>query len=168
MVKHFFPILFEGDDSERRRALSLAKVTFELTQYLVDVLGVTEIEAGFHGVLAYHPCCHLLRELRVDAQPRRLLASIKGARHVELSGAEECCGFGGLFALKNAEVSTAMGRRKAQNITASGADLVALSDVSCLTQLNGLLQRAGLPPRAVHIAELLAGMHEAGDGDRRP
>ncbi len=168
MVKHLFPLLFEGHDSERRRALSLGEVTFELTQYLVDVLGVTEIDAGFHGVLTYHPCCHLLRELRVDAQPRRLLAGIREARHVELSGAEECCGFGGLFALKNADISTAMGRRKAQNITASGADVVALCDVSCMAHLNGLLQRAGRPPRAVHIAELLAGMHQARDSDRSP
>ncbi len=169
MVKHYFSVLFDGaSERVKRRAAAVSGVCYELTQYMVDVLGVSEVAARFEGVLSYHACCHLLRELGVDAQPRRLLSSLEGARLVELAGAEECCGFGGLFALKNSEISVAMGRRKARNIAASGAEAVALCDVSCMTQLNGLLGREGIACRAVHIAELLTARHEAGDRRERP
>jgi L-lactate dehydrogenase complex protein LldE len=165
MVKLQYPILFEATDEEYRwRAVQLGEVTYELTQYLVDFLGVCDTGAGFSGKVAYHPCCHLLRELRIDAQPRRLLASLRDAEIVECQGADECCGFGGLFALKNAEISTAMGRRKAHNLKASAADIVAMNDVSCMTHLNGILQREGHTCRAVHIAELLNGRRENDDG----
>lgn len=165
MVKLQYPILFEVTDEEYRwRAVQLGEVAYELTQYLVDFLGVCDTGAGFSGKVAYHPCCHLLRELRIDAQPRRLLASLRDAEIVELHGADECCGFGGLFALKNAEISTAMGRRKARNLKASEADIVALNDVSCMTHLNGILEREGHTCRAVHIAELLSGRPESDDG----
>ncbi len=157
MVRHYFSVLFDGaSEDEQVRAAAVGEVCYELTQYLVDVLGVSACAARFDGVLTYHPCCHLLRELNVDAQPRRLLARLNGARLVELSGADECCGFGGLFALKNAEISAAMGRRKLRNLEASGAEAVAVCDVSCMTHLNGLLRRQRSPCRAVHIAELLA------------
>ncbi len=169
MVKHYFSVLFDGaSEREERRAAAVSGVCYELTQYMVDVLGVSEVAARFEGVLSYHACCHLLRELGVDAQPRRLLSSLEGARLVELAGAEECCGFGGLFALKNSEISVAMGRRKARNIAASGAEAVALCDVSCMTHLNGLLGREGYKCRAVHIAELLTAGGDAADGRERP
>jgi L-lactate dehydrogenase complex protein LldE len=156
MVKSHFPVLFETSDEQYRwRAIQLGEVTYELTQYLADFLGVCDTGAAFSGKIAYHPCCHLLRELRVDAQPRRLLASLRGAEIVALRGADECCGFGGLFAIKNAEISTAMGRRKVHNLKESEPDIVALNDASCMTHLNGLLQREGHTCRAVHIAELL-------------
>ena len=93
----------------------------------------------------------------MDEQPRRLLDGLEGAELVALNGADECCGFGGLFALKNAPISTAMGERKSDNIAASGADVVTLCDVSCMTHINGLLSRQGQRCRAVHIAEVLAG-----------
>ncbi|MEZ4555103.1 MAG: (Fe-S)-binding protein [Caldilineaceae bacterium] len=105
--------------------------------------------------MTYHACCHLLRELGIDAQPRALLNQVHDAELVELSGAEDCCGFGGLFAVKNAAISTAMGERKVGNIAASRADVVTLCDVSCMTHINGLLARTGQPCRAVHIAEVL-------------
>lgn len=165
MVKMQYPILFEAADEEyRTRAIQLGEVTFELTQYLVDYLGICDTGAGFNGKIAYHPCCHLLRELRVDAQPRRLLASVRGAEIVELESADECCGFGGLFALKNAEISTAMGRRKAHNLKANQADLVVMNDVSCMTHLNGILEHEGHACRAVHIAELLNRRPESDGG----
>lgn len=159
MVTRFYRLLFdeEGSDQERRQVRELADVTYELTQYLVDVLGAEKIEAGFSGTIAYHPCCHLLRELGVDAQPRQLLAALEGAEIVDLPGADECCGFGGLFALKNAAISTAIGRRKVRNLTACQADVVAMCDVSCMTHLNGLLSREDHRCRAVHIAQLLLG-----------
>ncbi|KPK79027.1 MAG: Fe-S oxidoreductase [Gemmatimonas sp. SM23_52] len=170
MVRHFYRILFDeaASDEDRRRALQVGAATYELTEYLVDVLGVEVIDAQVKGKLTYHPCCHLLRELGVDAQPRRLLAGLRGAELVELPGADECCGFGGLFALKNAEISTAMGRRKARNLAASGADLVVMNDVSCMTHLNGILKRQGHRCRAVHIAELLNRVDEHGSADRDP
>ena len=157
MVSHFYPVLFEKTttDAARERAEFMASVTFELTEFLVDVLGVIDVGARLDGRVSYHACCHLLRELGVDKQPRALLESVQGAELTELTGADECCGFGGLFAIKNAPISTAMGQRKTSNIAESGADVVALCDVSCMTHINGLLSREGQRSRAVHIAEVL-------------
>lgn len=158
MTTHFYEALFEAphDEAYLARVEALASVTFELTEFLVDVLGVTSTGARFDGRLTYHACCHLLRELGVDRQPRTLLAHVEGAERVNLVGADECCGFGGLFSVKNAEISTAMGRRKTQRLAESDADAVALCDVSCLTHINGLLTRQGQRCRAVHIAQVLA------------
>lgn len=159
MVKNHYPILFQApEESEQlRRALEVANATYELTQYLVDSLGVEETGGVCADRLTYHPCCHLLRELGVDSQPRRLLANLSGTYFVELPNAGECCGFGGLFAVKNASISTEIGRRKVRNIEASGADVVVVNDVSCMTHLNGILMREGKTQRAKHIAEVLAG-----------
>lgn len=157
MTSHFYPVLFEDATVAQynKRAQALASVTFELTEFLVDVLGVTDIGSRFQGKLTYHACCQLLRELGVDHQPRQLLAHIPGAALVELNGVDECCGFGGLFALKNAGISTAMGQRKTRNLADTDADIVALCDVSCMTHINGLLSRQAQRCRAVHIAEVL-------------
>jgi L-lactate dehydrogenase complex protein LldE len=162
MVRHFYPELFEGAEhaAERARAELVGAACFELTEFLVDVLGVTAVDARVPARVAYHASCHLSRELGVDRQPRQLLASVQATEHVELPGGDECCGFGGLFAIKNAAISEAMGRTKTQNIAASGADLVALCDVSCMAHINGMLSRQGQHVRAVHIAQLLTG--EAG------
>ncbi len=157
MVTHFYDALFESQDAVeyRYRVANLASATFELTEFLVDVLGVTDTQSRFQGKLTYHACCHLLRELGVDDQPRALLEQIEGADLVPLDGSDECCGFGGLFAIKNAPISTAMGERKTANLAKSGADVVTLCDVSCMTHINGLLDRQGQRCRAVHIAEIL-------------
>lgn len=157
MVTHFYDALFESQDAVeyRYRVANLASATFELTEFLVDVLGVTATQSRFQGKLTYHACCHLLRELGVDDQPRTLLEQIEGADLVPLDGSDECCGFGGLFAIKNAPISTAMGERKTANLAKSGADVVTLCDVSCMTHINGLLDRQGQRCRAVHIAEIL-------------
>jgi L-lactate dehydrogenase complex protein LldE len=157
MTSHFYSVLFEDPAfaPTRRRAEKLAAVTFELTEFLVDVLGVTRTGSRLEGRLTYHACCHLLRELHIDRQPRALLGNVEGAEVVELAGAEECCGFGGLFSVKNPGISTAMGQRKCLNLAQSGADVVALCDVSCMTHINGLLTRQAQRCRAVHIAEIL-------------
>jgi L-lactate dehydrogenase complex protein LldE len=162
MVRHFYEVLFEDSsrEDERRVAARISAVTYELTQYLVDVLGVERVDATYQGKLTYHPCCHLLRELAVDAQPRALLSSIRDAEIVALPGEQECCGFGGLFAIKNAGISTAMGERKVAGIVQSGADLVAVNDVSCMTNINGLLKKTEHKCRAVHVAELLNSQEE--------
>ncbi len=165
MVREYYDVLFESgcEEEERRRALAVSRATYELTEYLVKMLRVDRIESGFQGSLTYHPCCHLLRGLRVDEQPRHLLAGLQHAELVDLPADEECCGFGGVFAIKNAEISVAMGRRKADHIVSTGAEVVAVSDVSCMTHLNGLFKRDGRPCRAVHIAEVLDG----GTAERR-
>lgn len=159
MVSHFYPTLFDPvkDAGNLARAQSVAAVTFELTEFLVDVLGIDNMGAVGSGKVSYHGCCHGLRELGIDQQPRALLANVEGVEHVELRESTECCGFGGLFAVKNAPISEAMGRRKTQNIVESGADVVALCDVSCMTHINGLLSRQKQTARAVHIAQVLAG-----------
>jgi L-lactate dehydrogenase complex protein LldE len=168
MTAHFYDVLFEQDPIYRQRAAILASVTFELTEFLVDVLGVTDVGAHFAGKLTYHAACHLLRELGVDRQPRALLEQVAEAEQVPLVGAEECCGFGGLFAVKNAPISSAMGRRKTQNADASGADVVVLCDVSCMTHINGLLTRQGQHCRAVHIAQLLTNEVEVAEKPTPP
>jgi L-lactate dehydrogenase complex protein LldE len=157
MVKHFYEVLFEAPqhEAERQLAIRVGAVTYELTQYLADVLAVQNVEAEYSGRITYHPCCHLVRELEVDSQPRALLSSIRSAEIVELPAEQECCGFGGLFAIKNAGISTAMGHRKVEAIVQSGADVVAVGDVSCMTHINGLLKKTEHTCRAVHIAELL-------------
>lgn len=155
MTGHFYALLLADEIAYKERALALAAATFELTEFLVDVLKVTDVGAHFEGRITYHACCHLLRELDIDRQPRALLAAVDGAEVVELNGAEECCGFGGLFAIKNGDISTAMGVRKTQQIARSDADVVALCDVSCMTHINGLLARQAQRCRAVHIAQVL-------------
>ena len=155
MTSHFYSLLLEDDPAYRARAEFLGAATFELTEFLVDVLGVEEVGAHFDGVLTYHASCHLHRELGIDRQPRTLLSHVAGAEVVEMNAADECCGFGGLFAIKNGEISTAMGQRKTQNIVKSDADVVTLCDVSCMTHINGLLSRQAQRVRAVHIAQLL-------------
>jgi L-lactate dehydrogenase complex protein LldE len=156
MTSHFYSVLFEeGNNLERQRAETVAAVTFELTEFLVDVLDLTELGSRFRGKLTYHDCCHALRELGIHQQPRRLLAAIEQAELVDLPGADECCGFGGLFSVKNAGISTAMGQRKTRSLAESGADVVALCDVSCMTHINGLLTRQAQRCRAIHIAEVL-------------
>jgi len=161
-VKHSFRILMEegASDEMRDRAHLVGDHTHELTEYLVDVLGVETTGAKAHGPITYHACCHLLRDLGVDRQPRLLLDNLEGPELVELEEAEECCGFGGAFAVWNSEISTEMGLRKARHLDASGAESVAVGDVGCMTHINGILVRVGHRCRAVHIAEILSGDRE--------
>ncbi|WP_314177661.1 (Fe-S)-binding protein [Streptomyces winkii] len=135
--------------------------TRELTEFLVDVLGVTDVGAYYPHTVTYHPTCHGLRMLGLGDRPRRLLEAVKGLRLVELEGAEECCGFGGTFAVKNADVSAAMGADKARHIEETDAEAVCTVDNSCLMHIGGVLRRRGAAARPVHIAEILAGTEEA-------
>jgi L-lactate dehydrogenase complex protein LldE len=155
MVAHGYPDLFADDPQNLARARALAARTFELSQFLVDVLGVTDLGAQHNGKLTYHPSCHLLRGLRVNDQPKQLLAHVRGAEVVPLPGAEECCGFGGLFAVKHGELSGAILDKKIENIRASGAATVVGCDMSCLLHIQGGLSRDGLPVRCAHLAEVL-------------
>jgi L-lactate dehydrogenase complex protein LldE len=154
---HGYPELFAEDPRQRARAEALAHRTFELTQLLSEVPGATQLEARWRGPVAYHPSCHLLRGLGLRGGPESLLDAVEGADRVELPGAEECCGFGGLFAVKLETISGAMLRRKLDAIEACGATTVVSCDVSCLTQIEGGLRRRGSRVRACHVAEVLAG-----------
>jgi L-lactate dehydrogenase complex protein LldE len=143
-----------------RAAASLAPRVYELTEFLVDVLGVTDVGAHFPHTVTYHPSCHGLRGLGLGDRPLRLLRAVRGLELVELPGAEECCGFGGTFAVKNPDVSLAMGTDKAAAAAATGARVLCGADNSCLAHLGGILARGGSPVRAVHLAEILASTEE--------
>ncbi len=155
MVRHGYRVLLEGHPLYGRWE-ALASRTYELSQYLVDGLGVTDLGIRRDGTVTYHPSCHLLRVLGVQEAPERLIRAT-GAAYVPLPEAEACCGFGGLFAVHFEEVSGAMLARKVRAVQASGAEVVLGCDWSCLMHIGGGLHRQGLPVRAVHLAEWLAG-----------
>jgi L-lactate dehydrogenase complex protein LldE len=135
---------------------ALAPRMLELTEFLVDVLDVQDVGAYYPHTVTYHPSCHGLRMLGLGDRPRTLLQAVKGLTLVELSAAEECCGFGGTFAVKNPDVSAAMGTDKIAHARATGAEVLCGADNSCLMHLGGLLRRADSPLRTVHLAEILA------------
>ena len=157
MVRHHYPQLFADDAAWLQRAQDVAAKTFELTEYLVDILGVDDLGAHYNGVVTYHDSCHLLRNLRIKEQPRSLLRKISGAEFVEMNDSDRCCGFGGSFSFKYADISAAMAEDKASNIIASGADTVVGCDMGCLMNIQGMLSRKGSSIKAMHIAQLLAG-----------
>lgn len=146
-----------GDADLERAVERHAPRAYELSEFLVDVLEVTDVGASFPHTVAYHPTCHSLRMLGVGDRPRRLLEAVDGLRLVDLPQERDCCGFGGTFALKNADVSTAMGEDKAQQAVDSGAEVLVAGDSSCLMQIGGLLSRRRAPVRTMHLAEVLAG-----------
>jgi L-lactate dehydrogenase complex protein LldE len=155
MVKHEYPALLD-EPAARGAAEDLARRTFELSQFLVDVLGVTQLQATVKGRLTYHDSCHLLRGLGEARAPRALLAGLRGVEVVELPGHDECCGFGGSFSVRLPEVSSAILERKLASVEATGADCVVACDAGCLLQLAGGLSRRGSRVRAVHLAEVLS------------
>jgi L-lactate dehydrogenase complex protein LldE len=157
MIRKFYPELFADDPMRHAETIDLAGRTYELTEYLVDVLGVTDVGAAFPASFTIHDSCHALRELGIKRQPRALPAEVDGAQLTELPKAERCCGFGGLFAVKMGPVSEAMAADKAADITATGADHAIAVDASCMMQINGRLSREGARCRALHIAQVLAG-----------
>lgn len=156
MLRHGYLELFAEDPPWLARAQSLAGRVYELSEFLVDYLGVVDLGARWPGRLTYHASCHLLRELQVDRQPRALLGAVRQAELVELPHATDCCGFGGVFSVEHPELSTAMLERKIENILASQAPTVVSCDAGCLTNINGGLHRRGLTPRVAHLAEVLA------------
>jgi L-lactate dehydrogenase complex protein LldE len=135
----------------------VAAKTYELTEYLVDVLGVEDLGARYDGAITYHDSCHLLRNLRVKTQPRMLLAKVSGAKFIEMNDSDRCCGFGGSFSVKYADISAAMVADKINNIIASGADTVVGCDMGCLMNIQGMLSRMGSDIKIRHIAQILAG-----------
>jgi L-lactate dehydrogenase complex protein LldE len=161
MVRHGYLELFKDDPAWKERAAALARRTFEFTEYLVDVRGVTDLGASWIGPLTYHPACHLLRSLGVDRQPRALLAAVRDAELVELPAADECCGFGGVFTVEHPELSAEFLKRKIANLEITKSPTLVVADTGCLMHIQGGLKRRGREQRVVHIAEVLVNRREA-------
>ena len=156
MVKHEYHGLLAGTPLARE-ADELAARTHEFSQFLVRVLGVTEFTSAVPGRVTYHDSCHLLRGLQESQSPRTLLGRLKGAELVPLPGADECCGFGGSFAVRLPEVSSQILAKKLANVESTGATCLVACDAGCLMQMGGGLKRAKSRVRALHLAELLDG-----------
>ncbi len=154
MVKLEYPELFHHDDVWRRKALDLAARTHELSDFLVNVLGVEDVGARFEGRATYHMACHL-RGLGLLTEPERLLKRVRGLELVPLERADECCGFGGSFSVRFPEISGAMVKDKADFIEKTGVDVVVATDAGCLMNIGGCLRRRGGRVRTMHLAEVL-------------
>lgn len=155
MVKHHYPELFRGDPEWLPRARELADKTYELSQFIVRVLGVTELGGRFPHTVSYHPSCHALRLLGVGQEPVLLLRNVQDLELVPFARAEDCCGFGGTFAIKLPQLSGAMVDEKAAHLEAAGATHLVSTDVGCLLHIAGRLERRGARVRSLHLAELL-------------
>src|SRR5512143_1924477 len=155
MIRHNYAELFADDQAWLTRAEALARRTFEFTEHLVDVLGVTDAGARWNGPLTYHPTCHLHRGLGIDRQPRLLLANVRGAEVRELPEAQDCCGFGGIVSVEHPEISAEMLKRKIRNLEATQSPTLVVCDAGCLMHLQGGLHRNKLPQRVLHIAQIL-------------
>ncbi|UIJ35257.1 (Fe-S)-binding protein [Allobranchiibius sp. GilTou73] len=150
-----------GDDALVERVEAVAARSYELSELLVDVLGVTDVGASYPHRVTYHPTCHSLRILRVGDRPLRLLRAVDGIDLVELPQAQTCCGFGGTFALKNSETSTAMLADKMRAIQSTGAQMCAATDASCLMHIGGGMSRLDVGTETVHLAQILASTKDA-------
>ncbi len=156
-VRELYPELARGsgDVALEQAVQALAPRVFEFSELLANRLGLTDVGAFFPERVTYHPTCHSLRVTRVGEAPLRLLAAVRGIELVELPDARECCGFGGTFAIKNADTSAAMVADKCRAIAATGATVCTALDGSCLLQIGGRLSRESAPTRALHLAEIL-------------
>ncbi len=163
MISRHYPPLLKDDPVYGPRAEALAARTHELVGFLTRVLGLqcAPAPARYTGRVTYHDSCSALRELGLDAEPRRLLASVEGVEVVELPDREACCGFGGTFCVKYPEISTRMVEAKTAAIAATGADTLASADLGCLMNIAGRLRREGKATEARHVAEILAGVTDA-------
>ena len=155
MWRVFYPELFADDPVLGDQAEALAARTYELAEFLVRVVGVERLGAVFHGKVTYHASCHLLRELGVAEEPRRLISQVEGAELVPMDLAEQCCGFGGTFAVKYPEISDAMLQKKIASLKRAGAHTLVSCDAGCLMHIAGRLRRQGETIRIMHLAELL-------------
>ncbi len=157
MVKREYPHLFADDLRDHARAMAVAQRVYELSSFLVDTLGVEDVGAHYAGRCTYHASCHLTRGLGVVEPPRRLLRAVAGLELIEMADAERCCGFGGTFAVKMANVSSAMLEDKLAAIRDTGADTVVTCDTGCLMHIMGALQRVDPSIKGMHLAQILAG-----------
>ncbi|MDX1736758.1 MAG: (Fe-S)-binding protein [Alphaproteobacteria bacterium] len=158
MIKEHYAELFETEPYWASRAQTLSAKTYELVSFLVDICGMTKVEAKLDAKVTYHDSCSGLRELSVKEQPRKLLKSMEGLTISEMSRPETCCGFGGLFCVKYPEISGKIVDEKSQDIEDSGADILAAGDLGCLMNMSGRLHRRESDIRSYHVAEILADM----------
>ena len=161
MLRLHYPSLLADDPAFAARARDLGAKSFELTSFLVEVLGIDGVEARFGGSVTYHDSCSSLRELKIRDAPRLLLASIDGLTLSEMDETEVCCGFGGAFSVKYPDIANAIVETKARNIAKSGAACLLAGDLGCLLHIAGKLSREGSGVECRHVAEVLAGMTEA-------
>jgi L-lactate dehydrogenase complex protein LldE len=162
MIRTHYADLFADDPAMSRRVAALAAKTRELTDFLVNELGLERVPGRFDGTVTYHDSCAGLREMGVKAQPRELLAKVPGLALREMAECEICCGFGGTFSIKFGEISARIADNKCAAIAASGADAVVLGDLGCMLNIEGRLRRRGDARTAVlHVAEVLAGVRPA-------
>jgi L-lactate dehydrogenase complex protein LldE len=157
-IRTHYPELLRAAPDELERVRNLCARTYELTDFLVNVMKLDRVPGLFAGTVTYHDSCSGLRELGVKAQPRALLAKVAGLTLKEMEEAETCCGFGGAFAVKFGEISTHIAERKCADIAASGAEAVVLGDLGCMLHIEGRLRRRGdMKTQVLHVAEVLAG-----------
>ncbi len=162
MVHEFYGKVAErsGDKDLKKKVERIVPKVFELSQFLVEELGIEDVGAYYPHRVTYHPTCHSLRMLKVGDAPLKLLRNVKGIDLVELPAAEECCGFGGTFAVKNADTSMAMLGDKIRHVKETGAEVCSAADNSCLMHIGGALSRQRSGVESVHIAEILASTEE--------
>ena len=155
MVHHYYPQLFQDEPEWAEKAEKFLNKTYEFSQFLVNVLGVTDVGANFAEKVTYHPSCHASRLLGVKEEPMALLGKVEGMEFVELPRKEDCCGFGGTFAVKMSDMSQAMVCEKAQCVSDTNASVLVSTDMGCLMNIEGRLNKEGKPMRVMHLAQLL-------------
>ena len=160
-IRIHYPDLFRDLPEEAQRVRRLCERTYELTDFLVNVVKLERVPGVFDGTVTYHDSCSGLREMGVKSQPRQLLARVPGLELTEMAEAETCCGFGGTFALKFGEISTRLADNKCNNVAATGAAALVLGDLGCMLHIEGRLRRRGdMKTKVLHVAEVLAGETE--------
>jgi L-lactate dehydrogenase complex protein LldE len=150
-----YPHIFKGDPVWEPKAQALADKTYELTQFIVDVLGVKDVGAQLEGTATFHTSCHMTRLLGVKEAPMELLKNVKGLEFTELPDKDKCCGFGGTFSVKMAHISEQMVDEKVQRVEETKADILIGADAGCLMNIGGRIERKGTPVKVMHIAEVL-------------
>lgn len=161
-VRHQHPMLAEQAGDKKLKAASEAVVqrTYDISEFLVDVLGVTDVGAYFPHRVTFHPTCHSVRVAKVGDKPMQLLKAVRGITILDLPASDTCCGFGGTFSVKNPDVSVAMGTDKARNAASTGAEYLVAGDNACLMHIGGILHRGNTGVKPIHLTEILAGTEE--------
>lgn len=156
MIRHYYPDLFKDEPTWHEKAKKLASITYEFSEFLVNVLKVELHDVSYEGTATYHHSCHMSRGLGLKEEPGKLLEQVEGLEVRDLPYCNDCCGFGGTFAAKMSDISGEMVDEKIRNIESTGADLLIGSDLGCLMNIGGRLRRTGKPVKVMHVAEVLA------------
>ncbi len=155
-IKNHYKKLFKDDAEKLKECERVSKLTYELSDFLVNVLKVENLGAKFPHKVTYHDSCSALRGYGIKEQPRKLLANVEGLELIEMNESETCCGFGGTFSVKNTSISSAMAEKKVENAVATGAEYIISTEASCLMNINGYCKKHNLPIKGIHLADILA------------